>query len=127
MSCLLITLKKCLKGHKSLGLLLGGVSQNVFVFAFLAGPPIFLAVHLFFSTFLAALALAAGSALMAAWAFLYIPSMLSAVTPFLMNLLKCFLNCSSSSSCRDFMYSATWSPKMCCLCTSAFSSFPSES
>ena len=25
MSCLLITLNKCLKGHKSLGLLLGGV------------------------------------------------------------------------------------------------------
>ena len=39
MSCLLITLNKCLKGHKSLGLLLGGVLKMSLSLSF------FLAVH----------------------------------------------------------------------------------
>ena len=35
MSCLLITLNKCLKGHKSLGLLLGGVLK-MFLYLYLS-------------------------------------------------------------------------------------------
>ena len=41
MSCLLITLNKCLKGHKSLGLLLGGVlkmSLSLFLSLYLSLP-----------------------------------------------------------------------------------------
>ena len=36
MSCLLITLNKCLKGHKSLGLLLGGVLKMSLSLSFLS-------------------------------------------------------------------------------------------